>query len=262
MRKRGIMNTTHHTFSLFLSEARPPAAPLAIGGAGGTSVVAALVLELGIMLVAVAKVVRAEEPSFVTLIGSKCDDGEGVGVVEASDKVVGATLEDVKMLEDGPKLDNGINEYDVRKVSDATLEASEMMDISSDVRGEMVLDAPDGGGVCVVVGVVGAALVEMTGVFDVATVAVTTIKDDTTVEFGTGADKLAEITGGTGIVPDGAAFELADVGMIIVVGTTTVPDGQMTTVMEIEGSTNDTGIEIEPEVAAGGMTTVVGSGGT
>ena len=101
------MNATHHTLSLFLSEPRPPAAPLTAGGAGGISVVAALALEPGATLVAVGKVVWAEEPFFVTLIGSELDDGEGAGVVEASDKAVEAKLEDVKMMEDRPELDDG-----------------------------------------------------------------------------------------------------------------------------------------------------------
>jgi hypothetical protein len=68
------MNATHHTLSLFLSEQSRPAAPLAVGGAGGISVVEALVLELGAALVAVAKVVWAEEPSFVTFVGSELDE--------------------------------------------------------------------------------------------------------------------------------------------------------------------------------------------
>jgi hypothetical protein len=110
---------------LFLSEQSPPAAPLAVGGAGGISVVEALVLGVGAALVAVAKVVSAEEPSFVTLVGSELDDGEGVRVVEASDGIVGATLE-----------------------------APEMTEPSSDVRDDIALDTPDDRGVCVVMSVV------------------------------------------------------------------------------------------------------------
>jgi hypothetical protein len=264
------MNATHHTFSLFLPEPRPPAAPLAAGGAGGISVVAALALELGAALVTVAELVWAEEPSFVTLVGSELDDGEGAKVVEASDKVVEAKLEDVKMMEDGPELNDGASVYTVEKVSDATLEAPEMMELSSDVSDDMTLDTPDGRGVCVVMGVVGAALFETTGVLNVATVVGTRIEDKITVEDGAEADDLAELAGGTMTVPDVAAFELADVGITTVVGTITVPDEEppeltddgMTTVVEVEGSTNDTETETEPEVAGGGMITVVGAEGT
>jgi hypothetical protein len=236
----GTMNATHHTLSLFLSEQSPPAAPLAVGGAGGISVVEALVLELGTALVVVAKVVWAEEPSFVTLVGSKLDDGEGVRVVEASDGIV-----------------------------EATLEAPETTEPSSDVRDAMALDTSDDKGVCVVIGVVRAVLGEMTGVFDVAAVVGRIIEEATSVEDGAEADKLAELAEGRTVVLDEATSELAGIGMITVVGTTAVPDEEpsevrddgMTIVVDSEGSTNDTEIDRVPEVAGGGITTVVGAEG-
>jgi hypothetical protein len=140
------------------------------------------------------------------------------------------------------------------------------MEPISDVRDSIALDTPDGRAVCVVMGVVRPVLVEMTGVFDVASVVGRTIEEDTSVEDGAEAGELAELPGGRTIVLDEAAFELAGVGMTTVVGTTTVLDEENTddgiiVVVESEGSTNDTEIETESEVAGGGTVTVVGAEG-
>lgn len=110
------MNASHQTLSLFLSELSLPAAPLAVGGAGGISVLTALVLVAG--AVVVAKVVGAEEPATVTLVGSELGDDEGVRVVDAANVV-----------------------------SEARLEVSERIVESSEAREEMPLDASEGRGV-------------------------------------------------------------------------------------------------------------------
>lgn len=110
------MNASHQTLSLFLPELSLPAVPLAVGGAGGISVLTALVLVVGAAFV--AKVVGAEEPAAVTLVGSELDDDESVRVVDAGNVV-----------------------------SEARLEVSEMIEESLEARDEMSLDASEGRGV-------------------------------------------------------------------------------------------------------------------